>query len=137
LVVSLPDITDPAHLPEDPLITSITLAELSAGPASAQSEEVRRARQAQLEQVQADFEPLPFDEKAATAFGSVSASLRARGAKAKAKSYDALIAATALANNLPIYTCNPKDFEPIDGLRVVAVPEPTRLTSYSPISSIR
>ncbi len=28
----------------------------------------------------------------------------------------------ALANDLPVYTCNPADFSGIDGLEVVAVP---------------
>jgi len=33
-----------------------------------------------------------------------------------------MIAATAVANDLPVYTCNPVDFDGIDDLRVVAVP---------------
>jgi len=41
-----------------------------------------------------------------------------------ARSYDAMIAATAVANDLPIHTCNPADFNGIDGLRVIAVPLP-------------
>jgi len=127
VLVSLPDITDPAYLPEVPLITSITLAELAAGPSSAADEKVKVAREAQLRQAEADFEPLPFDARAARAFSSVSASLRARGAKAKARSFDALIAATALARALPVYTCNPDDFTAIAGLEVHEVPEPTRL----------
>ena len=40
----------------------------------------------------------------------------------KARAYDAMIAATALANGLPIYTCNPNDFAGIEGLDVVSVP---------------
>jgi tRNA(fMet)-specific endonuclease VapC len=35
-----------------------------------------------------------------------------------------MIAATALANNLPVFTCNPADFSGIDGLTVVPVPVP-------------
>ena len=39
-----------------------------------------------------------------------------------------MIAATALSNGLPVYTCNAADFVGIDGLEVVAipVPKPTR-----------
>lgn len=128
VVISLPDLTDPALLPEDPQISIITVAELAVGPGVAKDEKVRAARAAQLAAVKEAFEPLPFDDSAAHVFGQVSASLHNRGAKGRARSMDALIAATALANGMPIYTCNPDDFAHIDGLRVVAVPEPTRLT---------
>ena len=67
---------------------------------------------------------LPFDAVAARAFGRVAASLRKAGRKPSARAYDAMIAATALANSLPVYTCNPVDFAGIDGLTVVPVPVP-------------
>jgi hypothetical protein len=54
----------------------------------------------------------------------VAASLRQAGRKPAARAYDALIAATALANDLPVYTCNPTDFAGIDDLQVVPVPVP-------------
>jgi predicted nucleic acid-binding protein len=54
----------------------------------------------------------------------VAASLRRSGRKTKSRAFDALIAATAMANDLPVYTCNPRDFEGIDGLRVEPVPHP-------------
>jgi tRNA(fMet)-specific endonuclease VapC len=118
----LPRIDDPASLPAKPLITAITLAELSVGPHVAGSEAERAARQAHLQQAEADFDPLPFDAAAARAFGRVAASLRRTGRKPAARAYDALIAATALANALPVYTCNPADFSGIDELEVVPVP---------------
>jgi predicted nucleic acid-binding protein len=37
-----------------------------------------------------------------------------------------MIAATAIANGLPVHTCNPRDFRGIDGLTVVTVPHPER-----------
>lgn len=120
-VILLPRITDPASLPTEPVITAVTLAELSVGPLVARDERERAARQAHLQQAEADFNPLPFDAAAARAFGRVAASLRKGGRKATARSYDAMIAATALANDLPVYTANPDDFERIDGLEVVAV----------------
>ncbi|MEO8335422.1 MAG: type II toxin-antitoxin system VapC family toxin [bacterium] len=123
-VILLPRIEDPAVLPAEPLITAITLAELSVGPLVATSEEERAARQAHLQQAEADFEPLPFDASAARAFGQVAASLRRSGRKTTARSYDAMIAATAIANELPLYTCNPADFTGIAGLDVVGVPVP-------------
>lgn len=63
-------------------------------------------------------EPIPFDAAAARAFGRVASSLRAAGGKRTARACDALIAATALVNELPVYTSNPADFEGIDGLEV-------------------
>jgi hypothetical protein len=81
-------------------------------------------RQAHVQQAEADFDPLPFDAAAARAFGRVAASLRPAGRKTAARAYDAMIAATAIANELPLYTCNPSDFAGIDGLAVVPVPHP-------------
>lgn len=123
-VILLQRITDVDALPAEPLITAITLAELGVGPLVAEGESERATRQAHLQQAEADFVPLPFDAGAARAFGGVAASLRRSGRKAAARAYDAMIAATALANDLPIYTCNPDDFSGIDGLEVVAVPVP-------------
>ena len=120
-VVAMHGITDPSALPAEPLITAITLAELSAGPLVARDERERAARQAHLQEAEADFDPLPFDRASARAFGQVAASLRRSGRKPTARAYDALIAATALAHRLPVYTCNPSDFEKIDGLEVVPV----------------
>lgn len=125
-VIMLGRLDDPAALPEEPLITAITLAELTVGPLVATSDQERAARQAHLQQAESDFDALPFDASAARAFGRVAASLRQAGRKTTARSYDAMIAATALAHALPVYTCNPDDFAGIDGLDVVAVPIPTR-----------
>lgn len=123
-VILLPELDDPAALPDEPLITTVTLAEMSVGPLIAKDEATRAARQAQLQQAEADFVPLPFDAAAARAFARVAASLRRRGRKASERAYDAMIAATAVANALPIYTANPADFRNIDELEVVSVEPP-------------
>jgi len=123
-VILLQRITDANVLPAEPLITAVTLAELAVGPLVAEGDIERARRQAHLQQAEADFDPLPFDAGAARAFGGVAASLRRAGRKAAARAYDAMIAATALANDLPIYTCNPDDFSDIEGLEVIAVPVP-------------
>ena len=115
---------DPDLLPEEPLITAVTLAELSVGPLVASSESERAARQAHLQAAEADFDPLPVDAAAARSFGLVAASLRRAGRKPAARAYDAMIAATAVANGLPVYTCNPRDFSGIDSLDVIAVAHP-------------
>jgi tRNA(fMet)-specific endonuclease VapC len=123
-VIMLSRIADPAALPVEPLITTVTLAELSVGPLVASSDEERAARQAHVQQAEADFDPLPFDAPAARAFGRVAASLRQAGRKTSARTYDAMIAATAISRELPVYTSNPADFTGIDGLTVIAVPVP-------------
>lgn len=115
---------DPAALPAHPMISAITLAELSVGPLVAADAAEQARRQAQLQEAEADFDPIPFDADAARAFGPVAASLRRAGKKTSARSYDAMIAATAIANGLPVYTNNPGDFEGIEGLRVVPVLTP-------------
>ena len=120
-VIRLGDVADISQLPDDSAITSVTLAELAVGPLVAGNDQERAARQAHLQQAEADFDVLPFDAAAARAFGGVAASLRAAGRKPAARAYDALIAATAIANDLPVITCNPADFAGIDGLTVETV----------------
>jgi len=124
-VILLSRISDTASLPKYPVITAITLAELSVGPHVATNDIERAARQAHLQQAESDFEPLPFDCSAARAFGRVASDLRSMGRKHKARAYDALIASIAISQELPIYTANPDDFQGIAELDVipVAVPE--------------
>jgi tRNA(fMet)-specific endonuclease VapC len=123
-VVLLSRLSDPDDLPAVPAITTITLAELSVGPLVTEDSTERAARQAHLQQAEADFEPLAFDRAAARAFGQVAADLRGAGRKTRARAYDALIAAVAVAEQLPLYTVNPSDFEHISGLEIEAVPHP-------------
>jgi tRNA(fMet)-specific endonuclease VapC len=123
-VILLPRITDPEFLPGEPTISTITLAELSVGPLVAGTDDERAARQAHVQQAEADFDPIPFDAAAARTFGRVAASLRKAGRKSSARAYDALIAAVAIANDLPIHTVNPDDFAGIDELDLVRIPHP-------------
>lgn len=112
---------DEEQLPAEPVISAITLAELSVGPLVASDELERARRLGVLQQAEASFDPLPFDAACARAFGQVAASLRKADRKVSARTYDALIAATALANGLPLYTANEGDFAGIEGLAVHAV----------------
>jgi tRNA(fMet)-specific endonuclease VapC len=123
-VVLLPRLRDPASLPSRPTISTITLAELSVGPLVAGTPAERAARQAHVQQAEHDFEAIPFDAAAARAFGRVAADLRRIGRKPAARAYDALIAAVAIANGLPLHTVNPADFVGIDGLDLRTVPHP-------------
>lgn len=123
-LILLGRIDDVDALPDEPLITAVTLAELSVGPLVTDDDVERAARQAHLQQAEADFDPLPFDAAAARRFGQVAASLRRAGRKPAARSYDAMIAAICIDNELPIHTCNAGDFRGIDGLVVVGVAPP-------------
>ncbi|MEQ8719021.1 MAG: type II toxin-antitoxin system VapC family toxin [Acidimicrobiales bacterium] len=125
-LILLGRIQDTGPLPAEPLITAITLAELSVGPLVATTDDERAARQAHVQQAEADFEPLPFDADAARSFGRVAAGLRTPGRIPAVRAYDAMIAAIAVSNDLPLHTCNPRDFTGIDELTVVAVPHPDR-----------
>ena len=125
-VILLTRLDDPGVLPDEPLISAITLAELSVGPLVARTADEQARRQAHLQQAEADFDPLPFGASEARAFGQVAASLRRKGRKPAARAFDAMIAAVAVANEIPLYTCDPDGFADIDGLRVVAVPHPDR-----------
>jgi len=124
VVLALPVLADASALPEVALISAVTLAELTVGPLVAADDLERARRLATVQQAEADFDPLPFDAAAARAFGQVAASYRRSGRKPAARSFDAMIAATALAHGLPLYTANPDDFAGIDGLvlRFVEVP---------------
>lgn len=124
VVILLDRLDEHSDLPEEPLITAVTLAELSVGPLVTDDESERAARQARLQVTEASFDPLPFDASAARTFGRVAAELRRSGRTARARSFDAMIAATALSRGLPVFTANPEDFNGIDGLEVVAISQP-------------
>lgn len=115
---------DPSVLPDVVLISAITLAELSVGTLVATDDAERARRLTHVQQAEADFDPIPFDAAAARAFGIVASAYRRSGRKPAARAFDALIAATAIANGLPLYTANPDDFAGIDDLVVRTVPAP-------------
>jgi predicted nucleic acid-binding protein len=121
-LLALARLPDASSLPEVAHISAVTLAELTVGPLVAADEAERARRLAQVQQAEADFDPIPFDAAAARALGLVASSFRRSGRKPAARSFDAMIAATAVANGLPLYTTNPSDFEGIEGLAVRAVP---------------
>lgn len=101
---------DPVSLPDEPLIGTVTLAELAVGPLVADDDDERAARQAHLQQAESDLEPLDFDAADARAFGRAAASLRRNGRKPAARAVDAIIASVAVSRDLPVFTCHPEDF---------------------------
>ena len=117
VVIDLPNLSAEV-LPAFPTISAITLAELSVGPQLAKDALTQQSRQLVLQQTEATFDPLPFDDACARRFAIVATALRENGRKSRARAFDALIAATALANELPLYTRNPRDFDGITGLDV-------------------
>lgn len=115
-------------LPGALAIASITLAELAAGPHATDDHAERARRQDRLQRAEATFDPLPFDTACARAYGHVYAHTRASGRKARGRrAIDLLIAATALASELPLFTTNPSDFTGVETLiEVIAVTETVR-----------
>ena len=105
------------ELPSEVAISAITMAELTAGPHATTDPAERSRRQDRLQRTEAAFDPLPFNIEAARAYGRVFAAIAAAGRKPRgARAVDLLIAATALAEELPLYTRNPDDFRALDGI---------------------
>lgn len=99
-----------AALPDEAAVSAITLAELAAGPHLASTGHEGARRQTRLQETEATFEPLPFDVAAARSYGQVVAAVAEVGHTHRRRIADLLIAATAHANGLPLYTRNSGDF---------------------------
>jgi predicted nucleic acid-binding protein len=104
-------------LPEEIAVAAVTLAELAAGPHATGDPIERARRQERLQRVEATFDAMPLDAAAARAYGRVYAEIASVGRKARGRlALDLLIAATALAADLPLYTRNPSDFDGLGAL---------------------
>jgi len=114
---------EPSQLPIEVAVSAITMAELAAGPHATTDPEERARRQDRLQRAEAAFDPLPFDAEASRAYGRIYSAVVAAGRKARSvRAVDLLIAATACAAGLPLYTRNPDDFQAIgDLVEVVTV----------------
>jgi predicted nucleic acid-binding protein len=113
---------DPATLPVRAELTAITLAELYQSVAMAKDGITRAARQERLAAAIVDFDPLVFDGAAAARYGTLLAGTIAAGRDPRRRRLDLMIAATASANGLPLYTRNPDDFGGLEALvHVIAV----------------
>ena len=117
---------DPAELPGALAISAVTSAELAAGPHATEDPIERARRQDMLQRVEALFDPLPVDRAVARAYGRVYAAVASAGRKARGRrAFDLLIAASSLAAELPLYTCNCSDFAGLESLlEIVSVPAP-------------
>ncbi len=104
-------------LPEDVSVSALTLAELARGPATAVDGPSRARRQELVQVVESVFEVLSFDSTCARGFGRVCTEVVTAGRKpGGTRSVDLMIAATALAHELPLYTLNAADLLGLDGL---------------------
>jgi predicted nucleic acid-binding protein len=125
---------DPTELPDEMAISAVTLAELSAGPHQVRSNgeqdlydeyEERARRTEALQRAESEFDPIPFDAEVARIYGRVTAAVVAAGRKPRRRIADLMIAATAIAEDLPLYTTNPGDYAGLDKLiRIVPVIRP-------------
>lgn len=115
------DVLEPAALPDESAIAAVTLAELAAGPHATDDEQERARRQDRLQWAAATWDPLPFDADAARIYGRVFAATRATGRTSRARLADLLIAATAAAYGLPLYTRNGHDFAGLEDIVTVVV----------------
>lgn len=98
------------------------MAELAAGPHATSDPDERGRRQDRLQRAEAAFDPLPFGADAARAYGRIFASAGAAGRKPRGdRAVDLLIAATALAAGLPLYTRNGEDFQAVEDLVDIVV----------------
>lgn len=113
------DIVDSALLPDESAISAVTLAELAAGPHATGDEDERARRQDRLHWAATTWDALPFDAETARMYGRVFAAERAARRTSRARLADLLIAATAAANGLPLYTRNPADFAALEQLVTV------------------
>jgi hypothetical protein len=116
------DLVDSALLPDESAISAVTLAELAAGPHAASDEQERARRQDRLQWAAATWDPVPFEAEAARAYGRVFAATKAAGRSSRTRLAELLIASTAAASGLPLYTRNPADFAGLEQIvTVVAV----------------
>jgi predicted nucleic acid-binding protein len=119
------DRLDVETLPRQLAVSAVTFAELSAGPHATNDAAERARRQERLQRAEATFDPLPVDGGVARAYGRVYAEVMAGGRKARGRAFDLLIAATAVAAELPLYTCNPDDFQGLSNLLEVVHTKPS------------
>ena len=115
-------VISPTDLPEEASVSAITMAELSAGPHATDKPAERARRQDRLQQLESWVEPIPFDGDCARAYGRIYAAVLAAGRQPRRRAADLLIAATALAAGIPLYTRNADDFHGLEELlTIVAV----------------
>ncbi len=122
VLIDLPKLAETGQLPEQGVVSAVSLAELTYGVATARNP-IEAVRRAQVQaRIQALFDPLPFDERSALKYGQLVASVIAAGRHPRPRRIDLMIGAVAAANDLPLYTSNTTDFIGLEEiLNVIAV----------------
>ena len=109
-------------LPIRPVVSAVTVAEIAAGVQTAVDPVQRSLRVTRLVMVEANLNPLEFGNEAAQAYGNMVALVVAAGRNPRPRKFDLMIAATAAAHSLPLYTRNIDDFKGLESqLTVVGV----------------
>lgn len=98
-------------------VSVVTLAELTIGVLVAADSDLA-ARVATLSAVESTWEPLPVNAEVARAFAQIVADLKGRGRRVPL--LDALIAATAITERIPLVTQD-RDYDSVAGLDVIRV----------------
>jgi predicted nucleic acid-binding protein len=121
VVVDLHHYVDrPDRLPDESFVSALTLAELVQGPLFARTDADRRSRSRLVLDAHRAFPaPLPFDAACVAAYQSVAAATLDAGRRPRRRTLDLLIAATAHAHGLSLYTKNPTDVEHLTELITV------------------
>ena len=98
-------------------VSVVTLAELTVGVLVADDDD-RPARVATLSAVESTWDPLPIDAEVARQFARIVAALRAGSRRVPI--LDALVAATAIVEQIPVVTQD-NDYEAIPDVEVIRV----------------
>lgn len=122
------------QLPDEMAISAVTLAELSAGPHQVRpdteqrsyaehAERARRLDPSRGSRTSSIHSPSASKRHGPTA--RVTAAVVAAGRQPRRRTADLMIAATAIAEDLPLFTTNPADFNGLtDLLTIVPVSRP-------------
>lgn len=97
-------------LPDEAAVSAASLAELHFGVHLAKDDRTRAHRLRRLAEIESRFAPLPIDESVARSYGQLARLTIENRRKVRPRIMDLLIAATAHAHQLPLYTRNRQDF---------------------------
>lgn len=98
-------------------VSMLSIAELARGLHVSIGDLEKERRRQHLHRVEVNIEVLPFDCSCAQAYGLVTSAVERVGRKPRgSRAIDLMIAATALAHDLPLYTLNSKDLRGLEGL---------------------
>jgi hypothetical protein len=116
LIAREEDFAVEAAIPDEAAISVVTLAELHYGVLAAKTDLVKQIRLRRLGVIEATFQPIAIDAAVARAYAAVAQAVKLAGGTPRARVMDLWIAATALAENVPVFTRNRDDFKILENL---------------------